>query len=335
MTPPGSAGRIETHDIEACQEIVDPWDVILRQQSPGSFHGRMDYVQVNGLLIYRENWSRSVLASGTTPAGYFMLGTTLIPEKSTSWCGGDLSTSKLAFAFPGSETDFITPDDACHTVILVPEFQMLSAFGEEAIDAALVQNQHHLACNTHFGCRHRLIARMDRLISEYLVHPERLMDPHECEAIELQLMGDLAEIFPGDGTDGQRVTRSQRRRAFFRAVKMGDELTASITVPELAAAAGVSQRVLELAFHESTGVSPRKYLRWRRMQNALTDLQAGDPAATTVSKVAGHWGFTELGRFAVEYKKLFGQSPSETLRNPKPSRPLRYIDLLELGGRKP
>ena len=332
MSPQGNAGRIVTHDIEECQEIVYPWDVILRQMSPGRFHGQMDYVQVNGLLIYRENWTRSVHASGTTPAGYFMLGTTLKPDNRTSWCGSDLSTSNLAFGSPASETEFTTPDDACHTVILVPEFQMQSVFGEEAIDAALAQNQCHLAVNPQLG--RSLITRVDRLINEYQAHPERLTDTRECAAVESQLMGDLAEIFTGEGTTVERVTKSQRRRAFLRAVNMGDELKESVTVPELAAAAGVSQRILELAFHESIGITPRKYLRWRRMQNVFADLCAGD-LATTVTKVAGHWGFTELGRFAVEYKKLFGQSPSETLRNLKPSRFPRYVDLLACGGRKP
>lgn len=33
----------------------------------------------------------------------------------------------------------------------------------------------------------------------------------------------------------------------------------------------------------------------------------------TVSDIAKKWGFTHLGRFAKEYKALFGVLPSETL----------------------
>jgi transcriptional regulator GlxA family with amidase domain len=39
--------------------------------------------------------------------------------------------------------------------------------------------------------------------------------------------------------------------------------------------------------------------------------------------VAGRWGFVHLGRFASQYRQLFGETPSETLRAPGAARTLR------------
>jgi AraC family ethanolamine operon transcriptional activator len=43
-------------------------------------------------------------------------------------------------------------------------------------------------------------------------------------------------------------------------------------------------------------------------------LHASDPEETTVTQVAFGLGFWDLGRFAGAYRRLFGERPSETLR---------------------
>jgi AraC-like DNA-binding protein len=40
----------------------------------------------------------------------------------------------------------------------------------------------------------------------------------------------------------------------------------------------------------------------------------------TVTEIANDHGFGELGRFAVSYRKLYGEAPSVTLRRPPDSR---------------
>jgi AraC-like DNA-binding protein len=56
-----------------------------------------------------------------------------------------------------------------------------------------------------------------------------------------------------------------------------------------------------------------RYLWLRRMHLARCALILADPATTTVTQIATEHGFYELGRFAVSYRALFGESPSVSL----------------------
>jgi AraC-like DNA-binding protein len=83
----------------------------------------------------------------------------------------------------------------------------------------------------------------------------------------------------------------------------------------LARATGVSARALQKAFQRTNHPPPMTYLRRLRLHEARAELSAHSPNERTVTAVASHWGFLHLSRFAEQYRQLFGESPSETLRN--------------------
>ncbi len=83
---------------------------------------------------------------------------------------------------------------------------------------------------------------------------------------------------------------------------------------ELARATGASARALQRAFERSGQPPPMMYLRRLRLHHVRAELAANSPDSLTVTTVAGRWGFVRLGRFASQYRQLFGETPSETLR---------------------
>jgi AraC family transcriptional regulator, ethanolamine operon transcriptional activator len=82
----------------------------------------------------------------------------------------------------------------------------------------------------------------------------------------------------------------------------------------LAAAAGVSERTLRNIFRDYYGVAPLRYLKLRRLHFVRDALKQGNPERDTVTEIATHFGIGEIGRFAHDYRKLFGESPVQTLR---------------------
>lgn len=90
-----------------------------------------------------------------------------------------------------------------------------------------------------------------------------------------------------------------------------------ITVAEVARAAGVGVRGLQLGFRRALGTTPTAHLRELRLHRAHAELRDADPAATTVAAVAARWGFGHPGRFAALHRERFGVGPADVLRGPR------------------
>ncbi|MBY4611327.1 AraC family transcriptional regulator [Rhizobium sp. 9T] len=86
-----------------------------------------------------------------------------------------------------------------------------------------------------------------------------------------------------------------------------------ISLSEIATAARVSIRTLQQGFRQFRNTTPIAYLHEIRMVAARRDLLESG-AKQAVADIALRWGFTHLGRFAAEYRKRFGELPSQTLR---------------------
>ena len=61
-------------------------------------------------------------------------------------------------------------------------------------------------------------------------------------------------------------------------------------------------------------MGPIRYLWLRRMHLTRRALLQASPATATVTALATDHGFWELGRFASEYRALFGETPVASLR---------------------
>jgi AraC-like DNA-binding protein len=97
-----------------------------------------------------------------------------------------------------------------------------------------------------------------------------------------------------------------------------------IQISGLCAALSVSERTLRKAFHRIHGLPPCRHLRMLRLEQARRALIATDSHLTTVTEIATCFGFAELGRFSVEYRKVFGESPSQTLH--RASTPTAHVN---------
>jgi len=139
-------------------------------------------------------------------------------------------------------------------------------------------------------------------------------DAITTSSFEQFMMCKLLLSHPNNYTPLLRVReRSLTPRDLRRAIDYIEaNLAAPISIADIAEASRIAGRTLFQYFRDFRGTSPMRYMRdarFEKVRDALTRAQPGE----SVSQVAMRWGFSHFGRFAVEYRKRFGESPSETL----------------------
>jgi AraC-like DNA-binding protein len=143
--------------------------------------------------------------------------------------------------------------------------------------------------------------------------PQILGRPEAARGLEEALIEAMVDCVAGpdrreDSAARRRHTAIMQR--FHTAIEASDDK--AVYLPELCSRIGVSGRTLRLCCREHLGMGPKRFLMLRRMHLARRALREAACDAT-VTDIATEFGFWELGRFAVEYKALFGESPSDTM----------------------
>ena len=231
----------------------------------------------------------------------------------------------MACGFDGPEVEFLTHDGAEHWVVLVP-LEKLSAFlGEESF-AALPRDRRNLRCNLRQ--RRQLGLLVDDALERFRAGENSLADPHGIHVLEDELLNTVSEILAssdsGTGCSTPRKRYSACRRAIRRT--LGGSIPANVS--EMAAAAGVSVRVLQLGFQETLGISPHRFLQRSRLNQLHRELRHASKIDKSVTDLMLQLGLHELGRTAVGYKRLFDESPSATLARHFATPALRLKDAL-------
>jgi AraC-like DNA-binding protein len=147
--------------------------------------------------------------------------------------------------------------------------------------------------------------------------PDILSLPEVARALEQELILVMIRCLT-EGESSEMTTAGHRHDMII--ARFEEFLEANPDQPlyltEICAAIGVAERTLRVACEEYLGMGPIRFLSLRRMHLVRRALRQADPSTATVTRLATGHGFWELGRFAVAYRVLFGESPSESLRRP-------------------
>jgi AraC-like DNA-binding protein len=142
-----------------------------------------------------------------------------------------------------------------------------------------------------------------------------LVDRETAHGLEQQLIEALVQGFvKGSAIKATPATQKHREIVLRLDTLLEAEPERAFKMAEIREAIGVSERTLRLACVEQLGMGPAELVRRRRMQLVHRALSRGNPCITSVAEIARQYSFRGLGRFAADYRVLYGEPPSATLR---------------------
>lgn len=161
---------------------------------------------------------------------------------------------------------------------------------------------------------------VDQLVGTVLSESWAAASPLIIGGVSRLLAGLALTSFPNTAVPASRVaagrdaidaTPATLRRAIAYIEANAD---LDVSAADIAAAAGVTVRAVQLAFRRHLDTTPMAHLRRIRLTAAhaqLREAMLGD--GTTVTGVAARWGFASSSRFAALYRDAYAVSPSHTL----------------------
>ena len=296
------------HEVAEIQAVVRTlgWDLCYTQLANGEFQVEAFETRIGDCVLFREKIDCPLVAHGSsTPVAFDVMwanagsgrifGKTFLPTQLVLFSPG---CAIDAYAFPGARTNHVQ----------VPSERLLAAAAERGIELLSAPRALVVAPG---------IDRLERF-KNALHRSEEILERGDLaawEAIESDLMLTLVALFDrsthrGSGSEDSITAGAEYAMATSRHIHDGE--LDQLDIAAIAADLGIGRYHLNRCFKAHYGVSVLEFTHYRRLHKARDLLMAQDEDLS-VTEAAYSCGFNHLGRFAREYRKLFGETPRQTL----------------------
>jgi AraC family ethanolamine operon transcriptional activator len=318
--PVSNSSRRERHfsaDLDAV-ETIPGWDIQCLQISRGRLAGSSIDLHLPQIqLLFEEYRNVATNQFGCAPAGSISIGVATAMQGEGLLNGVEWSDGLSAFDARHELESIVMPTGL---ISLVVDRRLL---GEYLWYTEHADIEHWLAHGPAVANDAELAACLARQLRLLLESRDGSLDAAGSPAAVHRLQQSVLELLGPTLVNHLRAPGVPRREApCVDVVRRAREHLAvhqdePPSIGELCKALGVSRRWLQSSFTEVLQVTPLAYLRAMRLGGARRMLAGGKPRMRVKDAVEAY-GFWHLSRFSRDYRTLFGELPSETLRRSMP-----------------
>jgi AraC family transcriptional regulator, ethanolamine operon transcriptional activator len=306
-------------DVHAQADLLEGWNQSYVQLSAGPFAGTLVETKLDSVSVFAEYTSQMLLQKGSLAKDVVAVGIPVKMPGTAVFCGGQYRESAV-YIFSGSHGfEFLSPAGLVMSGVVVCRkalFEVLTA-DERPLVAARLDRAHlaNVDGSTPIAMRDFIMAVLE--LSRSAQDIVSLVPLRQ--SLQQSIVANLAQLLANCEHGRDPVIRLARR---WKIVLMAKDIALAPSagptgIADLCRALGVSRRTLQYCFHDVIGLSPVEFLRVVRLNGVRRTLRT----APSVTQAAAQWGFWHLGYFSRDYRKMFGELPSQTFRRyqkPKP-----------------
>jgi AraC-like DNA-binding protein len=277
----------------------------------GQFRARLTQIALHRLRLAGGEEELSRVAFITVPADMVLVSFPIGERASPVWGGIETRTGEMMTLGAGERVYARSSGPCGWGAIQVPADDLVQYGRALSGDGFVVPPAARWRPPPVAGRNLRSLYRAAIRMAE--ARSRTLIDIEAAHGLEQQLIHALVDCLSAGSAEEE--TPAVRRR---RGVAAGfEDLLQAEPFPqinEICAALGVSERMLRECCKNHLGISPSRYCRILRMQQVHRALRSVEPRDVSVFEVAKRYGVRDLGRFAGEYRTLYGELRSATLR---------------------
>lgn len=300
--------QARTQDFDEQASLLEGWHQHYAQLSSGSFSGAIVELLFEDINLFAESTSQALFQSGKLEDGICAVGIPLRGGAHGTFCGEALQPNTVHIFSGRGGFEFYSPSRLVMGGIVAPESAMPGWLLEKRASGERARLKP--VSPTVMREAGEFLSLVFALCREY---PHLLQSENFRRQLRGGVLSCLIDVLDdGQGADAAEETTPHKRWSIVRQARdiLRETPDASLDIEQLCRELGISRRTLQYCFQEQVGMNPVAYLRAQRLNGVRQMLKEGQ----SVTDAATAWGFWHFGHFSQEYKKLFGELPSESLR---------------------
>jgi len=292
-------------DSDQLSDVIKGADFELYQIEKGSFCANLLQASVGKGILNRGEYNLSVLTQGSLSQEYMTCGFVHDIKNKGYLNGSDMQKHDILLGDEGGPLDC---NFGANTLWSSFQFKR-----EDLLNTGISLTQDNSKLYRFDKDTQKSFSLKLNEIFTYLEKADNALAPSlNADMLYNYLLSMYAQAFDTSTS----TTHLKRSEAAVLAKKiyhyLNDHAKQPIQMINLTALTGKSERTVERIFKKYFGIAPYAYLKLHRLH--LIRHQLMQRGESTIGDIAMKHGFMQMGYFGNEYKKLFNETPSQTLR---------------------